>query len=103
MWPSEAEPSAGCFVKEQVDDVKALGFDIDVLSFDGRRNEIQYAAAGARLRSRMRGTPYGLIHAHFGLSGAVALTQRSVPVITTFHGSDTGYIRWQVPISRYVA
>jgi teichuronic acid biosynthesis glycosyltransferase TuaC len=37
------------------------------------------------------------------LSGAVALAQRRLPVVTTFHGSDTGYVRWQAVVSRYVA
>jgi hypothetical protein len=29
--------------------------------------------------------------------------QRRVPVVTTFHGSDTGYVRWQGWVSRVVA
>ena len=28
------------------------------------------------------------IHAHFGLSGMLAVLQRKVPVIITFHGTD---------------
>ncbi len=29
-----------------------------------------------------------IIHAHYGLSGLLANTQRKIPVITTYHGSD---------------
>ena len=29
-----------------------------------------------------------VIHAHYGLSGLLAVLQRGVPVVTTFHGSD---------------
>jgi glycosyltransferase involved in cell wall biosynthesis len=31
------------------------------------------------------------------------MTQRQIPVVTTFHGSDTGYVRWQGYVSRAVA
>jgi teichuronic acid biosynthesis glycosyltransferase TuaC len=103
MWPTLAEPAAGCFVKEQVDDLRARGLDVDVLAFDGRRNELNYALAALRVRTKSCKRLYDLIHAHFGLTGAVALVQRRLPVVTTFHGSDTGYHRWQLPISRYVA
>ena len=44
-----------------------------------------------------------VVHAHYGLSGAVAVAQRSAPTVVTFHGSDVGYKRWQVPISRVVS
>jgi glycosyltransferase involved in cell wall biosynthesis len=33
----------------------------------------------------------------------VALAQRSVPTVVTFHGSETGYVRWQAWISWFVA
>jgi glycosyltransferase involved in cell wall biosynthesis len=47
---------------------------------------------------------FDLVHAHYGLSGAAALLQRRVPVVTTFHGSDfSGAILWQVWVSRIVA
>ena len=29
-----------------------------------------------------------IIHAHYGLSGLLANLQRSIPVVTTYHGSD---------------
>jgi glycosyltransferase involved in cell wall biosynthesis len=29
-----------------------------------------------------------IIHAHYGLSGLLANTQRNIPVVTTYHGSD---------------
>jgi glycosyltransferase involved in cell wall biosynthesis len=45
-----------------------------------------------------------LVHAHYGLSGAVAVTQRRAPVMTTFHGSDcSGEVPWQSAVSWVVA
>ena len=103
MYPSEAEPEAGIFVHEQVEDLRTLGVDVEVLHFDGRNDWSQYLRAMARVRTIVRRDAFDVAHAHYGLSGAVALAQRTVPIVTTFHGSDTGYIPWQAHVSRVVA
>ena len=44
------------------------------------------------------------MHAHYGLTGAVAAVQRRVPLVTTFHGSDyNGWSTWQRRVSWIVA
>jgi teichuronic acid biosynthesis glycosyltransferase TuaC len=104
MYPSAREPWFGCFVKEQVDDLRALGFAIRVLHFDGRRDWRNYVRAAHDVRSLSDRDVFDLVHAHYGLTGAVALAQRVVPVITTFHGSDfTGAVPWQARLSWVVA
>ena len=103
MYPTAAEPWFGCFVHEQVEDLRALGLDVRVLHFDGRRDRLEYARAARRLRELVAREPFDVVHAHYGLTGAVALTQRRAPVVTTFHGSDTGYVAWQAWVSRQVA
>jgi glycosyltransferase involved in cell wall biosynthesis len=103
MYPSKSEPQAGIFVHEQVEDLRALGVEIDVLHFNGRTHWFEYVRAMASVRSIVRRNRYDVAHAHYGLTGAVALAQRRVPVVTTFHGSDTGYIPWQARVSRVVA
>ena len=103
MWPTEEEPWFGCFVKEQADDLELLGVSVQVVKFDGRRDSLEYLRAGRKIRDQVRRERYGLVHAHYGLTGAVAMMQRRVPVVTTFHGSDTGYIPWQRPVSWVVA
>jgi glycosyltransferase involved in cell wall biosynthesis len=103
MYPSAADPVAGSFVRDQVGDLRELGVEVDVLAFDGREHSGEYARAAGRLRRRLRADVPDLVHAHYGLTGAVSLAQRRVPVVTTFHGSDVGYVRWQAPISWVVA
>ena len=103
MYPTEEEPFFGSFVKEQVDDVRSLGIDVDVYDFDGRRRKSAYAKAAVAVARLAHTGRYDLVHAHYGLSGAVAMVQRRLPVVTTFHGSDTGYKRWQREVSRVVA
>lgn len=103
MYPSAAEPWYGCFVKEQMDAVRAAGVDVDILSFDGRVDRRAYLRAVVATRHRLRRGNFDVVHAHYGLSGAVAALQRRVPVVTTIWGSDAGYIRWQGRVTWGVA
>jgi teichuronic acid biosynthesis glycosyltransferase TuaC len=102
LYPTGAEPQFGCFVQEQVEDLRALGVEIEVFSFDGRRAPREYIKAANALGRAVASTRADLVHAHYGLTGAVALAQRQVPVVTTFWGSDT-YIPWQRRVSYVVA
>lgn len=103
MYPTESEPWFGSFVRDQVDDLRALGLDVEVLDFDGRHDIREYGRAARRVRQLARTRRFEIVHAHYGLTGAVALAQRSVPVVTTFHGSDTGGVAWQRVVSAAVA
>ena len=100
MFPTSDEPWFGSFVADQVDDLRSLGFDMRVLHVDGRQDRLNYVRAARRMRSTVARDGVDLVHAHYGLSGAVALAQRRVPVVTTLHGSDyTGEILWQSYVS----
>lgn len=103
MYPTEAEPWFGSFVKDQIEAVRRLNVAVDVLNFDGRRDWRAYASAARSVRKLTATGDFDLVHAHYGLTGAVALGQRSVPTVVTFHGSDTGYVRWQAWLSWFVA
>jgi glycosyltransferase involved in cell wall biosynthesis len=102
MYPTADDPVAGCFVRDLVEDVRELGIEVTVLAFDGRERKRAYAEAGLALRRALRGGHFDLVHAHYGLTGVLAVGQRRVPVVVTFHGSDTR-IRWQAACSRFVA
>jgi glycosyltransferase involved in cell wall biosynthesis len=102
MYPTAAEPHFGCFVRDQVSDLRALGVDISVLAFDARAHTRRYVAAAGWLRRRLRHGEFDLVHAHYGLCGAVAALQLGTPVVTTFHGSDA-WVPWQRKVSKVVA
>jgi glycosyltransferase involved in cell wall biosynthesis len=103
MFPTPSEPWFGSFVKDQIEAVRRLGVEVDLLRFDGRRDWRAYPRAGRELRRRVAHGGYDLVHAHYGLAGAVALCQRAAPVVTTFHGSDSAQIAWQRRVSWIVA
>jgi glycosyltransferase involved in cell wall biosynthesis len=104
MYPTEAKPWWGTFVAEQVDDLRRLDVNVSVLDFDATNDRREYARAAIRFRKLLRQHRYDLIHAHYGLTGAIAVAQRRVPVITTFHGGDyTGLTPWHAWVSKIVA
>jgi glycosyltransferase involved in cell wall biosynthesis len=103
MYPTEAEPWFGCFVKDQMDGVRAAGVDVDVISFDGRRDKREYFRAALEVRRRVEDGKFDVVHAHYGLTGGVAAVQRMTPVVTTIWGTDAGYVWWQGRVSWVVA
>lgn len=88
MWPTEADPSYGSFVREQMESLRPLGVECDVLFINGRQSRANYLRAVVALHRKLRSQKYDLIHAHFGLSGCVARLQFRLPVVVTFHGDD---------------
>jgi glycosyltransferase involved in cell wall biosynthesis len=104
MYPTPAEPAFGSFVKEQVDDLRGLGLDVEEVMFDGRARSTEYGKAVGAVRRAARNGSFDVVHAHYGLSGAVAALARTrVPLVTTFHGSDYEGPAWQRWVSTVVA
>lgn len=88
LWPYDADPGYGSFVKAQMESLGPLGVEFDVLFINGRESRWNYWRAVGELRRRLRAGRYDLIHAHFGLSGLVARCQLKVPVVVSFMGDD---------------
>jgi teichuronic acid biosynthesis glycosyltransferase TuaC len=88
LWPTEADPSYGSFVKAQMESLRPLGVEFDVLFVDGRKSKWNYLRGIFQVRRQLRTKRYDLIHAHFGLSGWVARGQWQVPVVVSFMGDD---------------
>ena len=104
MFPTPDEPWFGSFVRDQVEDLRDLGIQVRVFQFDGRLHALNYMRAGREVRRIVVQEHFDVVHAHYGLTGAVAGVQRHVPTLTTFHGSDyTGAIPWQRHVSWLVS
>lgn len=75
------------FIVEQADALKHVGCEVDYFGVVGKGIKGYFNAFGA-LRNKIKSFRPDIIHAHYGLSGLLANLQRSVPVVTTYHGSD---------------
>jgi teichuronic acid biosynthesis glycosyltransferase TuaC len=98
--PDDSAPQRGRWVRDQVDEVRRRGIDVDLFSFPPGRGE--YIPATRRLRSLLRRERFDLVHAHYGLAGWVAKLAGARPLIVTFHGTD---VRHEIvgPLSRRLA
>lgn len=83
--PTPQNPGSMAPVARQAESLRRLGVEIDVLELIGPR-VIRYLLAALRLRRLA--ARYDLIHAHFGMSGWVAMAQRRRPSVVSFMGDD---------------
>ncbi len=86
-WPVSENDITGIHVVNQVNSLKEAGVNVSVFNFLGHKNPLNYLRAIINFR-RLNFEDYDLVHAHHGQSGIVALSQKSLPVVVTFHGSD---------------
>lgn len=111
VYPSEAHPYHGIFVKEQVDAVKRLHPDVefDIHYINGFGGKVEYLKSLWEVSSRINNGDYDLVHIHYGLSGLYLYWPfiKNVKTLVTFHGSDIqpkgGNGKISVIISRHVA
>ena len=98
--PDETRPQLGRWVRDQIDEVRKRGVEVDVFSFPPGRSE--YVPATRRLRALLRRQRFDLVHAHYGLAGWCAKLAGASPLIVTFHGTD---VRHSIvgPLSRRLA
>jgi len=98
--PDAAAPQRGRWVRDQVDELRRLGAEIELFSFPpGAGN---YLPAALRLRGLLRRQAYDLVHVHYGLTAWSAWLAGARPLAVTFHGTD---VRHPVvgPLSRRLA
>ncbi len=88
------------FISSQIVSLRNLGIECDLFLIQGK-GIINYLKNGLRLHKIIKKSKPNLIHAHYGLSGLLAIMQVKLPVIVSFIGSDIHSlkIRW---ISRIV-
>ena len=75
------------FISEQVELMTRLGITIHYYLIEGKGIN-GYVKNLACLKKEIIEFNPDILHAHYGFSGLLANLQRSIPVITTFHGSD---------------
>jgi len=86
FMPDAGAPQRGRWVRDQVDEVRKRGVEVDLFEFPRGRGE--YLPATRRLRALLRRERFDLVHAHYGLAGWVARLAGAKPLVVTFHGTD---------------
>ncbi len=95
--PDEGAPQRGRWVRDQVEEMRRAGVEVEVFAFPpGSR---QYIPAARRLRRLLRDERFDLVHAHYGLPGWCALLAGARPLLVSFHGTDVRH-RVVGPLSR---
>jgi len=84
--PDASTPQRGRWVRDQIDEMRQLGVDVEV--FDFPRGKQHYVPATLRLRRRLRRERFDLVHAHYGLVGWCAWLAGARPLVVSFHGTD---------------
>ena len=102
MYPCPDMPAFGTFIRNQVENVRQQGVDIDVLFFNGRKSRLNYLWAFPRLYARLLTRRYDLIHANYVFSGVVARAQFLYPVVLTHTGAQV-FRGKQAPLCRWIS
>jgi teichuronic acid biosynthesis glycosyltransferase TuaC len=87
--PGTGEGSSFIFARQQVESLRAIGIDIEVVFFDSRLSPGGILRNCRQIRSVIKRFSPDLIHVQYGTvtAFATAFTTR-LPLVITFHGSD---------------
>lgn len=113
MWPSAERPHWGAFVRSQVESLVAAGISNTLYEIEGWRGTARYLRALRELPGVARSCGAQLVHAHYGLSGAAAMSV-PLPRVVSFCGDDLlgrpdagGRLSWKsralIPLSVHAA
>jgi glycosyltransferase involved in cell wall biosynthesis len=80
------------FISEQAIALEEQGIIIDYYPIVGK-GIVGYLKNFPSLKKKIREFKPDLIHAHYGLSGALAILQLRIPVVITFHDGETHSVK----------
>ena len=80
------------FIVEQAEALRRAGCIIEFYGITGKGIR-GYLKSLPSLKAKIAAFEPDIIHAHYGLSGLLSNLQRSVPVVTTYHGSDINEVK----------
>jgi glycosyltransferase involved in cell wall biosynthesis len=84
--PDADAPQRGRWVRDQVEEVRRLGVEVELFEFP--RGARHYLPAAVRLRRLLRRRSFDLVHVHYGLTAWSALLAGARPLVVSFHGTD---------------
>ena len=106
MYPSPDAPWEGTFVQQQVEGLRRIGVEVEVLFAERRRNGMRvYGKLSRRLRENIDRMSPALVHVMYGgvMAEIVTRAVRDRPVIVSLCGSDLMGETFSPPLRRIVA
>lgn len=88
QWPTAEHPEIAPFVPREVNSLREVGVEVDVLPYRGGFSPGNYARAIREMWAMLRAKDYDLIHVYFGQCSIVGRMQTRLPVVITYGGSD---------------
>ena len=88
LWPSDARPWHGSFVKSQADSLEREGVEVEVLVVDSFRRRSAYAQAAATCARLALRPSHDLVHAHYGHAAVAARAYATRPLVVSYCGDD---------------
>jgi|WetSurMetagenome_2_1015567.scaffolds.fasta_scaffold00034_57 teichuronic acid biosynthesis glycosyltransferase TuaC len=86
--PEKNFPTSQAFVSDQIISLEQnFGVSFEIFLIKGK-GFLGYARNRKLLRQKLKNEKFDLVHAHYGLSGLLAILSTTLPVIVTFHGTD---------------
>jgi teichuronic acid biosynthesis glycosyltransferase TuaC len=105
MLPAPNAPQAGRFIQQQVEALKRLGLDIEVLVVNRmQKGLLAYMGLPIMLRQAVARFKPDLVHVMYGgiMSKIVSHVVRDRPIVVTFHGSDLLGQPFERPARRFL-
>ena len=92
MYPFKEIPYYGIFIQQQVESLRKLGLEVDVLFINGRKSKLEYFKAPFLLLKYFKKKKYDIIHAHHTYCAFIGLfLKKNVPLLLTFHEGEFFY------------
>jgi glycosyltransferase involved in cell wall biosynthesis len=88
MYPTPQRPDYGAFVWQQAEQLRRFGHTVDVVNILGFQSKLNYLKGAVDVLRKTSGTPYDIVHAHYGLTALPAWFRLHAPLVMTLHGSD---------------
>ena len=88
-FPTANKPFYQPFIKSQIDSLKKLGIEIELLDIEGNRSKFNYIKSIYKLNNILKVKNIDLIHAHYSFSAFPAiLAKTKIPIVVSLMGSD---------------
>jgi teichuronic acid biosynthesis glycosyltransferase TuaC len=91
MYPTSRDPTLGTFVEQQIQGLKQVGLDTEVVLLDRLHKGMSvYLATGRRVRAAIRDFQPDIVHAMYGgvMADVVTAAANGRPTLVSFCGDD---------------